>query len=63
MPATKNEFSESIAAPSWQIELLYDGECPLCVREVNFLKKRDAGRGLVSFVDIAEDGYNPQSHG
>jgi predicted DCC family thiol-disulfide oxidoreductase YuxK len=61
--ATKNEFSESIAAPSWQIELLYDGECPLCVREVNFLKKRDAGRDLVSFVDIAEDGYNPQSHG
>lgn len=61
--ATKNEFSESIAAPSWQIELLYDGECPLCVREVNFLKKRDAGRGLVSFVDIAEDDYNPESHG
>ncbi|HEY9740679.1 MAG TPA: DCC1-like thiol-disulfide oxidoreductase family protein, partial [Coleofasciculaceae cyanobacterium] len=28
--------------PSWQIKLLYDGECPLCVREVNFLRKRDA---------------------
>jgi predicted DCC family thiol-disulfide oxidoreductase YuxK len=40
--------------PSWKIKLLYDGECPLCVREVNFLTKRDAGRGLVSFVDIAE---------
>ena len=62
MSAAKTEFSESVApspesaAPAWQIELLYDGECPLCVREVNFLKKRDAGRGLVSFVDIAEDG-------
>ena len=64
MSATKTEFPESVEVkPSWQIELLYDGECPLCVREVNFLKKQDAGRGFVSFVDIAEDGYNPEAHG
>ena len=49
--------------PSWKIKLLYDGQCPLCLREVNFLKKRDAGRGLVAFVDIAADDYNPQVHG
>ncbi len=49
--------------PSWKIKLLYDGECPLCVREVNFLTKRDAGRGLVAFVDIAADDYNPQANG
>lgn len=51
------------STPSWQIKLLYDGECPLCVREVNFLQKRDAGRGLVAFVDIADDDYNPDAHG
>ena len=49
--------------PSWQIKLLYDGECPLCLREVNFLTRRDAGRGLVAFVDIADDDYNPEDHG
>lgn len=49
--------------PSWKIKLLYDGECPLCVREVNFLTKRDAGRELVAFVDIAADNYNPQANG
>lgn len=49
--------------PSWQIKLLYDGECPLCVREVNFLRKRDAGRGRVTFVDIADDDYTPDAHG
>jgi predicted DCC family thiol-disulfide oxidoreductase YuxK len=49
--------------PSWKIKLLYDGQCPLCLREVNFLKKRDAGRGLVAFVDIAADDYNSQAHG
>ncbi len=48
---------------SWQIKLLYDGECPLCLREVNFLRKRDAGRGLVAFVDIADESYTPEAHG
>lgn len=50
-------------APSWHLKLLYDGECPLCLREVNFLQKRDAGRGLVAFVDIADDRYTPDAHG
>lgn len=49
--------------PSWKIKLLYDGECPLCMREVNFLRKRDAGRGLIAFVDIADDNYTPQENG
>ena len=49
--------------PSWKIKLLYDGECPLCVREVNFLTKKDAGRGIVRFVDIADPSYDPQAHG
>jgi predicted DCC family thiol-disulfide oxidoreductase YuxK len=49
--------------PSWKIKLLYDGACPLCVREVNFLQKRDGGRGLIHFVDIADDRYNPEENG
>lgn len=48
---------------NWQIELLYDGECPLCLREVNFLRSKDRGRGLVNFVDIAQPDYNPLDHG
>jgi predicted DCC family thiol-disulfide oxidoreductase YuxK len=46
----------------WQIKLLYDGDCPLCVREVNFLRKKDAGRGKVAFVDIADDDYSPEDN-
>lgn len=71
MPPSKTDFPESVevttqtqsSSPSWQIELLYDGQCPLCLREVNFLQRRDAGRGLVAFVDIADDGYTPEAHG
>ncbi|MBW4658189.1 MAG: DUF393 domain-containing protein [Drouetiella hepatica Uher 2000/2452] len=55
--------SQAPAIASWKIKLLYDGECPLCMREVNFLRKRDAGRGLVKFVDIAADDYAPEANG
>ncbi len=53
----------SANSQSWKIKLLYDGECPLCLREVNFLRKRDGGRGIVAFVDIAADDYTPKNHG
>ena len=43
----------------WKIKLLFDGACPLCVREVNFLKHKDSDRGLIKFVDIAADDYDP----
>ncbi|MGF1591409.1 MAG: thiol-disulfide oxidoreductase DCC family protein [Pleurocapsa sp.] len=52
----------SSAKPAWKIKLLYDGQCPLCVREVNFLTKQDAGRGIVKFVDIASTDYDPQDN-
>lgn len=55
-------LATAIAPSSWKIKLLYDGDCPLCLREVNFLQQRDAGRGLVAFVDIAADDYNPADH-
>ncbi|MGF1537202.1 MAG: thiol-disulfide oxidoreductase DCC family protein [Elainellaceae cyanobacterium] len=48
---------------AWRIKLLYDGECPLCLREVNFLKQRDGGRGRVAFVDIAAANYRPEENG
>jgi len=48
--------------PSWKIKLLYDGDCPLCLKEVDFLQKRDGGQGLVKFVDIADESYNPKDH-
>ncbi|MEO0459166.1 MAG: DUF393 domain-containing protein [Cyanobacteria bacterium P01_A01_bin.114] len=60
--STLPEARSSDSQP-WQIKLLYDGECPLCMREVNFLQKRDAGRGLVAFVDIAADSYQPEDNG
>jgi predicted DCC family thiol-disulfide oxidoreductase YuxK len=53
----------SITSDNWQINLLYDGDCPLCVREVNFLRQKDHGRGLVKFTDIADDRYSAEQNG
>lgn len=43
--------------------MLYDGDCPLCLREVNFLQKKDAGRDIVKFTDIADLNYRPEENG
>jgi len=57
-------FSDSSRPlPPWKVDLLYDGDCPLCLREVNFLRKQDRGRGLVRFTDIAAPDYDPNQHG
>ncbi len=55
--------TQSPSKTNWKIKLLYDGECPLCLREVNFLLKQDAGRGIVKFVDIADINYQPEDNG
>lgn len=42
--------------------MLYDGDCPLCMREVNMLKKRDKKQNKIFFVDIASKDYSPASN-
>ena len=54
---------DKVESESWRIALLYDSDCPLCMREVTFLQRKDAGRGLVKFVDIAALDYDPAAHG
>jgi predicted DCC family thiol-disulfide oxidoreductase YuxK len=60
LPLQQNTISEQKTTESlWKIKLLFDGACPLCVREVNFLKRKDGDRGLIKFVDIAAEDYEP----
>jgi predicted DCC family thiol-disulfide oxidoreductase YuxK len=47
----------------WQIRVLYDGDCPLCSREIRFLEKRDRGCGRIRFDDIAEPSFDPAVYG
>ena len=36
---------------------LFDGGCPLCIKETNFLKRKDV-LNKINFVDINNDNYN-----
>ncbi|MFM7267225.1 MAG: thiol-disulfide oxidoreductase DCC family protein [Cyanobium sp.] len=50
-----------------QLTLLYDGGCPLCLREVRFLERRDRRlhpeQPRLGFVDIDAPGYGAEAHG
>jgi len=48
--------------PSWQFKLFYDGECPFCRREVEWLKRRDRA-GQLATEDIAALGFDPARYG
>jgi len=46
----------------WDVKLLFDGECPLCVREVRLLGRFNR-RGRLGLEDIATRGFDPGRHG
>jgi predicted DCC family thiol-disulfide oxidoreductase YuxK len=46
-----------------RIEVFYDGDCPLCMREIRFLSWLDRRRGLIRFTDIADPGFSPEALG
>ena len=65
MPATgsKSEPDASHSgANGLEVEVFYDGECPLCVREIDMLRRRDRRR-KIRFTDIAAGGFDPGSVG
>ena len=51
-----------MASPSApDLTLLFDGGCPLCVREVRFLQRRDR-QARLAFVDIDASDYDAAAH-
>ena len=47
---------------AWRLKLLYDGECPICRREVDRLKRRDT-EGRLALEDISALGFDPARYG
>jgi len=64
-PASKREPEPSVSnsgGNTFEVEVFYDGECPLCVREIDMLRRRDRRR-RIRFTDIAADGFDAGSIG
>jgi predicted DCC family thiol-disulfide oxidoreductase YuxK len=45
----------------WQVEVFYDGECPLCLREINMLRWMDR-KDRIRFTNIADSSFNPADY-
>jgi predicted DCC family thiol-disulfide oxidoreductase YuxK len=47
---------------SREVEVFYDGDCPLCMREIRMLQRRDQ-RGRIQFTNIAAQGFDASTLG
>jgi len=47
---------------AFDVEVFYDGACPLCTREIDMLRRRD-GQGRIRFTDIAAPGFDASTTG
>lgn len=46
-----------------EITVLFDGECPLCVREIEMLRRLDRERGRLGLTDIAAPDFDASRYG
>lgn len=49
-------------APAMTIEVFFDGDCPLCQREIAWIMRRN-GAEKIRFTDIAAPGFEPHRIG
>lgn len=52
----------SPSSSDYDVEVFYDGDCPLCMREINLLKRLDK-RNRIRFANIAAETFEPASVG
>jgi len=55
--APKRVSAEGSPVTAFDIEVYYDGACPMCAREIAMLRRLDRA-GRIRFVDIAAPGFD-----
>lgn len=60
-PDRRGRSSRPIDAKE-KLEVFYDGDCPLCKREINMLRWMDRKNRIV-FTNIAHENFDPAAYG
>lgn len=47
----------------FEVEVFFDGDCPLCVREIALLRKLDRHSQRIRFTDIQAADFSPEAVG
>jgi predicted DCC family thiol-disulfide oxidoreductase YuxK len=47
----------------FEVEVFFDGDCPLCVREIQLLRKLDEQTRRIRFTDIQAADFSPEAIG
>ncbi|MFT6395502.1 MAG: putative DCC family thiol-disulfide oxidoreductase YuxK [Bradymonadia bacterium] len=47
----------------FDVEVFYDGDCPLCMREIRMLQRLDRNGQRIRFTDIAAPAFEPSQTG
>jgi len=55
-------MSNAPPAADFEVEVFYDGACPLCLREIEMLRRKDRHARIV-FTDIAAEGFDAAALG
>lgn len=61
-PLVRLPAEPSDRRPPTRLTLFFDGLCPVCAREMAFLRRRDR-TGRLAFIDIAEPAFDPRPWG
>lgn len=51
------------SSATWHVEVFYDGACPLCMREIAMLRRRDRKHQRIRFTDISAAEFSAASYG
>jgi len=62
MTTTHKQPTTAANATTFDVEVFYDGGCPLCRREMNMLRRFDR-RARIRFTDITDPGFDADSLG